>query len=78
MGRPLGSPNQYDYHWEFVLVSPIDSEVVVWSKKYRTIPEMHQDMTNTYTFAQLKSYASHQRKCPAHVIIRKIKENVTV
>ena len=78
MGRTCGSPNINDFHWEYIIYHPLDTNVTLWSKKYKTLPEIHKDMKNIYTFTQLKSYASGTRRCPKHVIIRKIKEAVIV
>ena len=72
MGRSPGSPNISEYHWHFIMSSPTDHNLVIWDKMYTTVCEMHNDLQLTYTYSQLRSYASQARTCPKNITIKRI------
>lgn len=74
MGRSLRSPNK-NYRWVFLLYDPRKTEAIVLVKeKYVSIQSMHDEMSNYFNLAQLRSYASGSRNCPRHLEVRRIRE----
>lgn len=71
MPRAIGSPNKC-YRWAFVLCNPNDLNTILWSKKYTSIQTMHEELQDSYTLSQLRSYAAKTRKLPAFLQINRL------
>ena len=74
MGRALGSPN-IEYKWEFTIYDPTSSHKI-FSKKFTSIRNMHEQMKNVFSLSQLTSYASKSRNCPKIIEVARICEPV--
>ena len=77
MGRAKGCQNKRYYHWKFILKDPSNVTKVIWSKNYKVMQDMFDDLKGTFSQHQLTSYAGKLRKCPKLMEIKKIHIDIT-